>query len=74
MPERIWQEATLEKERYRMNVVLEHLMDWLPNLPDITQTVFVVPYSSAAKERVFSTIKKTKTEFWSNLQLGGSLN
>ena len=27
MPDRIWQEATLEKERYRMNVVLEHLKD-----------------------------------------------
>lgn len=80
MPDRIWQEATLEKERYRMNVVLEHLKDWFPNLPDITHILFVVPHSSAVEERVLSLIKKTKievwskTEFWSNLQLGGSLN
>lgn len=27
IPKRICQEATLEKKRYRMNVVLEHLKD-----------------------------------------------
>ena len=69
--ERIWQEATLEREWYRMDVVWGNLKDRFPNLSDIAQTVlvvFVVPHSNATDERELSMITKNKTEFRSNIR------
>ena len=57
-----------------MDVIWGYLQERFPNLSDIALTVLTVPHSNAGDERVFSMVKKNKTEFRSRLQLGGSLN
>ena len=46
----------------------------LPLLSKIALCVLVVPHSSAEEERIFSMIRKNKTDFRSRLHLDGSLN
>ena len=71
---KIWEESAMEKGRYWMDIIWGSLKTRFPNLSAIAITVLVVPLSNAGDERVFSMIKKNKTDFRSNLQLGGSLN
>ena len=46
-----------------MDVIWAQLRAILPNLSDVGLTVLTVPHSNAAEERVFSIIRKSKTEF-----------
>ena len=57
-----------------MDIIWGSLRNRFPSLSAIAVTVLVVPHSNAGDERVFSMIKKNKTDFLSNLQLDGSLN
>ena len=84
IPEAVWKSAAIgssdsefdkkRKRDLRMDVIWGHLRGRFPNLSDIALTVLTVPHSNASEERVFSIIKKNKTEFRSRLELGGSLN
>ena len=50
-----------------MDMIWAHLHTILPNLNNVTLTVLTVPHSNATEERVFSIIRKNKTEFRSRL-------
>ena len=64
----------IDDKEYRMDVIWGYLKAKLPLLSEIALSVLVIPHSNAGEERVFSMIRKNKTEFRSRLQLGGSLN
>ena len=74
----IWDEAfvkdTSRCDHYRMDMVWGYLRQRFPLLSEIALAILVVPYSNAADERVFSMIRKNKTEFRSRLDLSKSLN
>ena len=55
-----------------MDVIWGYLK--VPSLCEIVLSVLVIPHSNAAEERVFSMIRKNKTEFWSRLAMKVSLN
>ena len=77
IPSNIWEAAQIgdtQEKQYRMDVIWGYLKSKLPLLAEIALSVLVIPHSNAGEERVFSTIRKNKTEFRSRLQLGGSLN
>ena len=57
-----------------MDMVWGYLQQRFPLLSEIALAILVVPHSNAANERVFSVIRKTKTEFRSRLDLSKSLN
>ena len=73
IPGYVWEEALVrsdnDKSYHRMDVIWAHLRAILPNLSDVALTVLTVPYSNAAEERVFSIIRKNKTEFLSRLDV-----
>ena len=49
-------------------------MPKLPPVNKIFEFVLVVPHSNSSEKRVFSIIRKNKTQFRSRLNLGRSLN
>ena len=57
-----------------MDVIWGFLKEKFPRLTEIALSVLVIPHSNPSEERVFSVIRKNKTEFRSRLQLGASLN
>ena len=77
IPQMIWDTALVGDIRdnlHRMDVIWGYLKEKLPRLTEIALSVLVIPHSNAGEERVFSMIRKNKTEFRSRLQLGGSLH
>ena len=84
IPAHIWKESKVEEKFDNDNAetVTYHCMDmiWgslqekLPNLSKVALGVLTIPHSNAGEERVFSTIRKNKTDFRSNLDLRGSLS
>ena len=74
IPQMIWDAALVGDNQYRMDVIWGFLKEKLPRLTEIVLSVLAIPHSNASEERVFSAIRKNKTEFRSRLQLGGSLN
>ena len=77
VPQRIWAAALvgdIHDNQHRMDVIWGYLKEKLSRLTEIALSVLVIPHSNAGEERIFSTIRKNKTEFRSRLQLGGSLN
>ena len=74
IPNDIWEAALKSDGEHRMDIIWGHLEPKLPSLGAIALSVLVVPHSNAGEERVFSMIKKNKTDFRANLQLDGSLN
>ena len=78
VPQHIWDEAfvkdTSRSDHYRMDMVWGYLRQRFPLLSEIALAILVVPHSNAADERVFSMIRKNKTEFRSRLDLSKSLN
>ena len=74
IPSSIWEAVKLSENSYRMDVIWGYLKPRLPHLGEIAESVLVIPHSNASEERVFSIIRKNKTEFRSRLDLGRSLN
>ena len=50
------------------------MQEKLPNLSKVALGVLTIPHSNAGEEQVFSTIRKNKTDFRSNLDLRSSLS
>ena len=78
IPQHIWDEAAVyEKETtvyHRMDIIWAYLRQPFPLLSKIALSVLTIPHSNAAEERVFSMIKKNKTEFRANLDLSKTLD
>ena len=75
IPQNIWESAKLGDGGYhRMDVIWGYLKPKIPLLADVALSVLVIPHSNAGEERVFSMIRKNKTEFRSQLSASGSLN
>ena len=78
VPKYIWDEAfvkdTSRSDHYRMDMVWRYLRQRFPSLSEITLAILVVPHSNAADKKVFSMIRKNKTEFRSRLDWSKSLN
>ncbi|CAB4014767.1 ATP-dependent DNA helicase [Paramuricea clavata] len=84
IPEHIWKESVVTEKTnvdggetltyHRMDMIWGYLRDKLPNLSKVTLSVLTIPHSNAAEERVFSMIRKNKTDFRSNLDLETSLS
>ena len=74
----IWNETliqdTSQTEHHRMDMVWGNLRQRFPLLSEVALSILVIPHSNDADERVFSIIRKNKTEFRSRLELGNSLN
>ena len=74
----IWKDAevraTGEETHHRMDVIWGFLRSKVPHLAKIALSALVIPHSNAAEERVFSMLRKNKTEFRSRLDMKGSLN
>ena len=74
----IWDEAfvkdTSQSYHYRTDVVRGYLRQGFTLLSEIASAILVVPHSNAADKRVFSVIRKNKTEFRSRLDLSKSPN
>ena len=71
-----WDEAfvndTSQSNHYRIDMVWGYLRQRFPLLSEIALAILVVPHSNAADERVFSMIRKNKTELgqgWTYLNL-----
>ena len=69
-----WENAKVGDGSFRMDVIWGFLKTILPKFFEIAMSVLVIPHSNAGEERVFSIIRKNKTEFRSRLSLGRSLN
>ena len=77
IPQTIWEAAVvgdIRDNQHCMDIIWGYLKPKFPVLTEIALSVLVIPHSNAGEERVFSTIRKNKTDFCSRLQLGGSLN
>ena len=83
IPSHIWEEsAVIEKDvdggealtYHRMDMIWGYLRDKLPNLSKVALSVLTIPHSNAAEERVFSLVRKNKTDFRANLDLETSLS
>ena len=59
---------------HRMDMIWGSLQEKLPNLSKVALAVLTIPHSNAGEERVFSMIRKNKTDFRSNLDLRKSLS
>ena len=57
-----------------MDMVWGYLRQRFPLLNEIALAILVIPHSNAADERVFSMIRKNKTEIRSRLDLSTPLN
>ena len=65
---------TSQSDHYRMDTVWGYLRQKFPLLSEITLAILVVLHSNAGNQRVFSMMRKSKTEFGSRLDLSKSLN
>ena len=65
---------TSQSDHYRMDTVWGYLQQKFPLLSEITLAILVVLHSNAGNQRVFSLMRKSKTEFGSRLDLSKSLN
>ena len=78
IPQCIWDEAAVyEKETtvyHRKDIIWTYLRQPFSLLSKIALSVLTIPHSNAAEERVFSMIKKNKTEFRANLDLSKTLD
>ena len=78
IPQYVWDQAAVyEKETivyHRMDIIWAYLRQPFPLLSKIALSVLTIPHSNAAEERVFSMIKKNKTEFRANLSLSKTLD
>ena len=75
IPWNTWKAAEIGNEKlYRIDVIWGYLRAKLSPLSDIALCDLVVPHSNAWGERISSMTRKNKTDFWSRLQLDGSLN
>ena len=84
IPAHIWEESTVSEKvdvesddivtYHRKDMIWGHLRDKLPNLSRVALSVLTIPHSNATEERVFSLIRKNKTDFRSTLDLERSLN
>ena len=74
LPNDIWEAALKSDGEHTMDIVWGSLEPKLPHLGSIALSVLVVSHTNAGEERVFSMIKKNKTDFRALLQLAGSLN
>ena len=78
IPANVWEESLVQETKretfYRMDIIWGYLKSKVPLLCEIALSVLVIPDSNAAEERVFSIIRKNKTEFRSRLAMKGSLN
>ena len=67
VPQYIWDEAfikdTSQSDHYCMDMVWGYLWQRFRLLTEIALAILVFPHSKAADERVFSMIRKNKTEF-----------
>ena len=59
---------------HRIDMIWGSLQEKLPNLSKVALAVLTIPHSNAGEERVFSMIRKNKTDFRSNLDLRKSLS
>ena len=59
---------------HRMDMIWGHLREKLPNLSKVALSLLTIPHSNAAEERVFSLVRKNKTDFRANLDLETSLS
>ena len=59
---------------HRIDMIWGSLQEKLPNLSKVALAVLTIPHSNEGEERVFSMIKKNKTDFRSNLDLRRSLS
>ena len=57
-----------------MDMIWGSLQEKLPNLSKVALAVLTIPYSNAGEQRMFSMIRKNKTDFRSNLDLRRSLS
>ena len=71
VPHDIWDEAFVndisQSDHNRIEMVWGYLRQRFPSLSEITLAILVVPHSNAADKKVFSMIRKNKTEFRSRL-------
>ncbi len=84
IPDHIWKESTVTEKLdvesgetityHRMDMIWGHLRNKLPNLSKVALSCLTIPHSNAAEERVFSLIRKNKTDFRANLDLETSLS
>ena len=79
IPSHVWDNAAVRESKesityFRMDVVWAYLRKPLPLLSGIMLPILTIPHSNAAEERVFSMIKKNKTEFRANLEMDKSLD
>lgn len=59
----------------RMDVVWSmYIKDKLPLLFKVAQVLLIIPHSNAEEERVFSMVRKNKTDFRASLSTDGSLS
>ena len=73
-----------EIAHYRVDILWWHLahlkvaekstQNRFKHLPKIAEVVLVIPHSNAEQERLFSIVKKNKTDSRSNLKLDGTLS
>ena len=77
IPQRIWDKAAVyEKETtvyHQMDIIWAYLHQPFPLLNKIALSVLTISHISTTEERVFSMIKKNKTEFRVNLDLSKTL-
>ena len=57
------------EKSYRMDIIWGDLRAKLPFLSEITLSVSVVPHNNPGEEKIFSMVRKNKTDFLSRLQL-----
>ena len=57
------QETVQEQKYHRMDIIWGFLRNVFPLLSKVALAVLTIPHSNAAEERVFSMIRKNKTEF-----------
>ena len=78
IPAHIWKESKVvekldddstEVTYHRMDMIWGSLQEKLPNLSKVASAVLTIPHSNAGEERVFSMIKKNKTDFRSKMDL-----
>ena len=84
IPAHIWEESKVVEKLdddsaeavtyHRMDMIWGSLQEKLPNLSKVALAVLTIPQSNAGEERVFSMIRKNKTDFCSNLDLQTSLS
>lgn len=77
------EEDDKEVFHYRIDILWWHLSNMLlqgtssrrfPNLSKVAEVVLVLPHSNAGEERLFSIVRKNKTEARASLKLDGTLS